>query len=408
MTFLKIAFHNLKRNSRRTISTLLAILIGVTMIVFVNGFNAGLYNDWARGIINAVDGHFKLKHRQYDDHASTDMEKIYMEDTRVIEAELRKNPRIVEVMSRIKFGGLVGQEDKSTSFFGAAVDTEVLHDTLPDSGNILVEGENLTLDDPMGALLGKKLAENLNVGVGDELVILSNSIYAEQSAIVVTIKGLVAIPGASDFEAMYLTTGIEQVQEDLLDMGGGATELVVRLDSDQNLDEVISWVNHHFAELGQPWVAEPWYSDKMFQQVTGMYKGIGLVISIILSLIVGIVISNALMMSIFERIREVGTLRAIGTEKNQVFRMFYAEAFITTVLGITLGLILGSLLVWISSKTGFSMPAEDGQPVTITPELQISNLLYSSILPILITMIVVWFPIRSSCKMDVIEALNFR
>ncbi|MBU2512343.1 FtsX-like permease family protein [bacterium] len=408
MTFFRIALGNLRRNSRRTVSTLLAILIGVTMIVFVNGFNSGLYNSWARGIINGSDGHFKLRHKDYEDNASTNMEKILIADPASLEAELRKNPHVVGVMPRIRFGGLVGQENKSTPFFGAAADVSVLHQVLPDNGEIIVAGENLNSDDPMGALLGKRLAENLDVKVGDELVILSNSIYAEQTAIVINVKGLVSIPGAADFEAMFLTTGIKQVQNDLLDMGSGATELVVRIDDDDNLEAVIASVNRNFEEIGQPWVADPWYSDKMFQQVTGMFKGIGLVISIILSLIVGIVISNALMMSVFERIREIGTLRAIGTEKKQVYKIFYSEAFLTTVFGILLGLLLGSILIWITGKTGITMPGEGGEPVTIHPEIQLSNLISSSALPIVVTMVAVWFPIKSSCKMNIVDALNFR
>lgn len=256
--------------------------------------------------------------------------------------------------------------------------------------------------------MGKRLADKLNVKLGDELVILSNSIYGEQSAIVIKVRGFLTIPGGADFEAMYLATNITQVQNDLLDMGSGATELVVRIDDDSNLDSVLTWVNQHFAGLGQPWAAVPWYSDKMFQQVTGMFSGIGLVISIILSLIVGIVISNALLMSIFERIREIGTLRAIGTEKIQVYRIFYAEAFIITLLGIILGLILGSILVWITGKTGLSIPAENGEPVTIYPAVQLSNLISSSILPLIVTLVAVWFPIKSSCKMTVVDALNYR
>lgn len=408
MTFFAIALNSLQRNSRRTLSTLMAILIGVAMIVFVNAFNSGLYNEWSQGIINAVDGHFKLRHKDYDDNASTAMEKIYMKDPAAVTAELLKNPHIVGVMPRIRFGGLVGQEEKSTPFFGSAVDATVLNEVLPDNAGIIYSGENLTPDEPMGALMGKRLAERLNVKLGDELVILTNSIYGEQSAIVIKIRGIIKIPGGADLESIFVATNIEQVQNDLLDMGSGAMELVVRIDDDRNLETVVSWVDEHFASLGQPWVAVPWYSDKMFQQVTGMFKGIGVVIGIILSLIVGIVISNALLMSIFERIREIGTLRAIGTEKTQVYGIFYAEAFLITLMGIILGLILGSILVWITGRTGIEIPAEGGETVMIYPVILLSNLIGSSVLPLFVTLVAVWFPIKSSCKMTVVDALNYR
>ncbi len=410
MTFLKIALNNMLRNSRRTVSTLLAIIIGVCMIAFVGGFNNGMYYSWANGIINGADGHFKLRHTEYDNFASTDMEKVLMEDPKQLEAELRKNPHVIGVMSRIKFGGLVGQEEKSTTFFGSAADVSVRDQVLPANHEILVDGENLKPDDPTGALLGKLLAESLNVKVGDELVILSSSIYAEQTAIAVNIRGLVSIPDAADLERMLLITDIGQVQYDLLDAESGATELVVRIDDIEELEAVIAWVNQHFADLGLPWTAVPWYQDKMFQQATGLFKGIGLVISIVLSLIVGIVISNA-MMSIFERIREIGTLRAIGTEKTQVYTIFYYEALLTTIFGIILGLIFGSLLIWLSGQIGISLPGaggDGGEPTIIYPQIRLIKLIQSSILPVIVMMVSVWFPIKSSCKMNVIEALNFR
>ncbi len=56
------------------------------MIVFVNGFNGALYNGWANGIINGADGHFKLRHEHYEDHASTDMERMYIEDPKAFSA----------------------------------------------------------------------------------------------------------------------------------------------------------------------------------------------------------------------------------------------------------------------------------------------------------------------------------
>lgn len=408
MIFFRIAGSNLFRNSRRTFSTLLGILIGVCMIVFVNAFNSALTRDWASDIINGSDGHFKLRHQDYDQFGSTDMEKVLMEDPAKLVIELKKNPHIIGTMSRIRFGGLLGQEDKSTTFFGMAVDVSMMNSVIPTHSEILVEGENLVPGDITGALLGKLLAESLNVSIGDELVILANSVYAEQTAIVINIKGLVSIPGASELEGMMVMTDIEQVQNDLLDVGSGATELLVRLDDIENLEPVMTWVNQHFENLGMPWKAVPWYDDKDFQQVTGLFKGIGWVIAIVLSIIVGVVISNALMMSVFERIREIGTLRSMGTENSQVYKIFYSEALITTVLGILSGLVLGALLVYLSGKTGVSIPGENGDSVMVYPIVRIKDLMSSSVFPFFITIIAVFFPIRSSCKMTIIDALNYR
>ena len=75
-----IAFKNLGRNRRRTISTLFAILIGVSLIVFINGFTDGLASSWSRGLIDGMNGHFQLRHKDYADFATTEPAKIIMSD----------------------------------------------------------------------------------------------------------------------------------------------------------------------------------------------------------------------------------------------------------------------------------------------------------------------------------------
>ncbi len=408
MNYLSIGAGNISRNKRRTLSTLIAIIIGVGMIVFVSGFNNALTGDWASGLIDGSEGHFKLQHKDYDNFATTDVEKILMEKPSEFINSLKENPHIVGAMPRLRFGGLLGQEDKSTVFFGSSTDINLRDSVIPGNGDILVEGKNLIPNDPNGALLGRLLAESLNVGVGDELVILGNSVYSEQSAVVVYVRGLVSIPGAAEIERMLLITDIENIQNDLLDVGEGATELVVRIDDIKNLEEVISWVNNHFKERGQPFVAVPWYSDKMFQQVTGMFKGIGLVISIVLSLIVGIIISNAQMMSIFERVKEIGTIRAIGAEKKHIYKLFYTEALLTTTAGVVFGLIFGFILIYLSGKTGISIPGGGGEPVEIYPVFESASAISATIVPLVVAFFAVLLPIKSSCKMNVIDALNYR
>ncbi len=407
MVFLKIAWNNLLRNYRRTISTLLAILIGVGVIVFINGFNDGIERSWANGIINGRSGHFILRHSQYADYSSTDMEKILIADPSQLKKELKNNPHVTAMASRVLIAGLAGQEEKSTTFFGAAYEMEHLKAVLPLFGNTLVEGENLEPGDPMGAVLGKALAESLNAKVGDELVVLSNSIYGEQNAIVIYIKGLITIPGAIEIEQGLILTSINQVQEDLLDVGPGATEILVRIDDIKNLEPVIKWVNDHFSQRGEPWVAVPWYDNKRFRQAMGFFRGLILIITIVLSLLVGIVISNALLMSIFERIREIGTIRAVGTEKGQVYKIFYAEAVIETLIGIVLGLALGALVTWITGEIGIQVPGF-AQGMPIHPAVELKNLVSSAVLPVIVVLIAVFFPIRSSCKMNVVDALNYR
>lgn len=407
MVFIQIAWNNLLRNYRRTVSAVMAVVVGVGVIVFINGFNDGLIFQFSHHFINGTNGHFKIRHADYAEYIETDMQKILMNDPQRLKDELKKNPHVVEAIMRIPLAGLIGDDEKSTTCYGHAYEMDGLTKVLPLSGEFVVEGKDIEPGDPMGAVLGKALAESLNAKIGDELVIIGNSIHAEQNAILVYVKGLFEIPGSKEMEANMIVTSIDQVQNDLLDLNSAATDLLVRIDDEKHLAAVVAWVNDHFAEMGEPWVAMPWYDDPQFGQGMGLLNGISTLIGVVLSLLVGIVISNTLLMSVFERIREIGTIRAVGAEKGHIYKIFYAESVITIFMGVLLGLAAGILLTWISGRIGIDVPGLT-RGVKIYPAIEMTSLIHSAAIPFIFAAIAVLYPIRFSCKKAIVDALNFR
>jgi putative ABC transport system permease protein len=277
---------------------------------------------------------------------------------------------------------------------------------LPDHGKKVFKGQPLSMDDPNGVIIGKALAKTLGVGVGDELVILSQTVYGDQSSTLVYVRGLLEMKGSPDAEQNLILGGLsDEMREDLLDIGGGTTELIVRVDEMEHVKTVVDSLNKQFADQGLPWSAEPWYSERRFGFLVTIFKGIGFIIMIVLSLIVSFIISSALMMSIYERIREVGSMRAIGLENRQVYKLFYLEFFVTIIVGGLFGLIVGCLLVLIGNYTGVSI--SDGQFEGVRPVIEVQNLLVSFLVPLIVAAIVALFPIRSSCRMSVVDSLNY-
>ncbi|MCP4406062.1 MAG: ABC transporter permease [bacterium] len=406
MIFLQIAWSNVLRNRRRTFLTLFAVVFGIAMMVFTNGFNDGLSLQWANSIINESDGHVQIHHNEFYKFGVSDMERIYLEDPQSLIDVIQENPYVVDVMPRVSLAGLVGLEEKSTTFYGAMADLALIDTVLPDHGKKIVEGEALSIDDPNGVIIGKALAKTLGVGVGDELIILSSTIYGDQSSTLVFIRALLEMKDQPEAEQNLILGGLSvEMREDLFDIGDGATELIVRLDGMKHVDTVVDDLNRKFAEQGLPWVAEPWDTDEMFRMLSGMFNGIGVIIMIVFSLVVSFIISSALMMSVYERIREVGSMRALGLEKGQVYTLFYLEFFVTILVGALFGLLVGCLLVLIGNYTGVSI--SDGQFEGVRPVLELQNLLVSFLVPLCIAAVVALFPIRSSCRMSVVDSLNY-
>lgn len=406
MTFFRIAWSNLIRNRRRTIVTLMAIVVGIAMMVFTKGFNAGMVSQWGNSLIDEADGHLKIHHLDFYKFGISDREKVFIENPQRLVAEVRRNPHVRAVMSRTALAGLIGRNESSTTFYGAVNDLAQIDAVLPDHGKLVAEGQPLSVDDPNGVLIGRGLAKSLGARVGDELVILSSTIQGNQSSTLVHVRGLIRIRDNPRAEQSVLLGGLsDEMRVDLLDSGAGTTELVVRLDAEQNVKEVADSLNRSFAAQGAPWIAEPWYSNREFSFLTAIFKGIGITVTIILSLIVSFIISNAMLMSIFERIREVGSIRAIGAEKRQIYGLFYLEYLVMTSLGGLIGLAAGSLLIGLGQYTGISI--SDGIFAGVRPVLEIENLLISFLVPLGVAAVAVFFPIRSSCRMSIVDSLSY-
>lgn len=407
MTFVTIAWGNLIRNKRRTLSTVAAIAIGVSMIVVTNGFTNGISTSMSDSLINQLDGHMRIQHRDYKKFSISDQERILIKDYRPLAAEMKNNPHVRAVMPRVVTGGLMGKDDKSTTFFGTISDFETLNTVLPDYGKNLAAGQLLSRDDPDGVLVGQALAKSLNMAMGDELVLLSKTVHGEQSNALVHVRGIVTFPQDPIAEQSLVVAGMSKaLKENLLDVGEGATQLVVRIDDIGNVPAVERSLNRRFAELGLPWKVEPWYESKAYSQMVGMFNGIGRVIMIVLTLMVGVVTSNALMMAFFERIREIGSLRAIGMRKADIYRMLYTESAMVGVVGVAAGLGAGAALVLAAWHVGVPLGGIVNQ--VVRPTLGVASMAVSVVAPLAAIMAAATVPIHAVGKMTVIESLDFQ
>lgn len=407
MFFLEIAWNNLRRNRRRSLSTLAAIAVGVGVVVFVNGITAGISASMSDALVNQIDGHLRIQHRDYKKYFLAEQEKILIRDYRELSTEVMKNPHVRSVMPRVMTGGLIGSNDKSTTFFAFASDLTTLPTVLPDYGKNLIAGQVLADDDPDGVLVGRALAKNFKLNIGDELVLLSKTVHGENSNALVHVRGVVTFPPDEVLEqSLVFTTLGRMVKDNLLDLGDGATQLVVRIDDTKNVPAVENELNRYFESRGMPWRVVAWYDNEVYSRMVGMFEGVSRLISIILILMVGVVTSNALLMTFFERIREIGTLRAIGMNKSDIYRLLYTESAIVGFSGALLGLAFGVTLVLLGRHVGIPLGGIVNQ--VVYPALNAASLAVSVAAPIICILIAAIAPIHAATRISVIESLNYR
>ncbi len=406
MIFMNLAWHNLLRNQTRSMATLAAITLGIAMLVFTNGFTNGISANMSDTIIKQIDGHIRIEHRDYKKFFMSDPEKIVLQDYSSLVAQLRKIPHVQAVMPRVMFGGLLGIREKNSTFIGSANELATLQQVLPDYGSHLVSGALLSETDPNGVVLGAALAESLHLNINDELVLLSKTIHGEQSNTLVHVRGTIRFPTDKLLEESLLLSSLSPaIREDLLDLGNGASQLIVRLDDTATTAETAQAIERLFAEQHLPLQVTVWYDNPSFSRIVGVFNGIGGVVMIILVLMVGIITSNALLMAFFERMREIGTLRAIGMNRFQLSLLLYLETCMLGLTGAISGLILGLAMIFITQFIGIPIGVI-GE--SVYPAIKLSSLLTSSLVPVFFILLAAYLPIQASKKLSVIEALNYQ
>ncbi|MBN2381060.1 ABC transporter permease [candidate division WOR-3 bacterium] len=346
----KMAFRNVLRNTRRSILTAIGIIIAVMLIIFAQGFFTGMIDNMIENTARIKSGHIRIVSPEY-----LRREKLFpLEEAVYITPELEdmvENTTEVQAFTyRIPFGVLLSKDENSKPAFGNAIDVDREKGFLDLSDEkYLIEGSYLEPSDE-AILIGKGLAEELEFKVGDSLVIITSTAYGSPSGMNLTVKGIVQLGQANiDDNAFYIPLAAAQ---QLLDLDGRAAEVLVLLDSRDDAEKVAStWQSQAGDEMGLAFV--PWQQDTILGMLKVVFQ-VYWVIYFIILLIASATIINTMLMAVFERIKEIGILKAMGMRGNRILWLLTAEASMIGLFGAAIGAVLGVILVLVVPEINFS------------------------------------------------------
>jgi putative ABC transport system permease protein len=344
--FLLLAFRNVFRNQRRTVMTLLMVGGGVAGLLLGGGYFAFMTEGLRESTIRNGLGHiqiFTADHFQRDEVRVLD---TGIENWRQVAANVSSAEHVRGVAPRIEFYGMVSNGQKSSIYMGNAVDPGVERN-LGFSLN-LASGHDLDAKSgsEVEALIGAGLAKSMNVKVGDGLTLLAVTSDGALNGIDVDVAGIVE-SGVAEMDARYLRIPLSAAQRLL--QSDRVTNLVVGLDSTANTDRVYAELaprlNRGSGSTQQQMVMKKWIDlATYYKQVRNLFDGIFLFMGAIVFFMVLMSSINTLLMSMFERTREIGTMLAMGTPHFWIVGLFMTEAAVLGLLGAALGVIGGNLL----------------------------------------------------------------
>lgn len=433
MRFLLFGLKNIARNRRRSTTILGMIALGSTALLLAGGYAAATFRGLREATIASGLGHVQIGgpgFREDEEHPLASG----LADIEAVRAIVRADSRVRAAAARIEFSGLVSNGDKSVVFLGRGVEPDEEYAAagfrltmragralssfsrsvaaaVPNSGtpvdpnsvapaslpayvapNSVAPASLPASAPPAEAILAVGLARALHAKPGDHLTILAQTVDGALNGADVEVVGTYTT-GVREMDERALIIGLPTAQAILSTTR--VSKLVVALDKTTHTAEVQTALTQRLSAAGHRVELANW-SDlaSFYHQVRGLYSGIFLFLGLI---IVGLVVlssGNAMTMAVMERVKEIGTLMAVGTSRPLVMLMFVTEGLGLGVLGGALGAALGYGLARVLTDAGITMPPPptftSGVPLVIdvvpvlwaaVPALMAATMLMASLLP---------------------------
>ena len=361
--FLLLAFRNIFRNRRRTLMTLLMVGGGVAGLLLAGGFFSFMIDGLREDTIRDGLGHLQIFTAEHFRRDEVHVLDTGIENWGRVAAIVKGAPHVRGVAPRIEFYGMVSNGQKSSVFMGSAVDPQAESSLgfMPH----LIAGRDLSPQPghDVEALIGVGLARSMNVKVGDGLILLAVTADGALNGVDVQIAGIVE-SGVAEMDARYLRITLPAAQRLL--QSGRITNLVAGLDSTANTDAVYAALIPRLKGLPQAMTLKRWIDlATYYKQVRTLFNGIFLFMGLIVFFMVLMSSVNTLLMAMFERTREIGTMLAMGTPRMWIVALFVCEATLLGLLGACAGLACGNLLGALINSSGLHMPPPPGYSVNI-------------------------------------------
>jgi putative ABC transport system permease protein len=404
--FLLLAFRNVFRNRRRTVMTLIMVGGGVAGLLLVGGFFARMFWGLRESTINDGLGHIQIFTAEHFDREEKHVLDSGIDNWRQVAATVSTGGHVRGVAPRIEFYGMLSNGVKSGVFMGSAVDptTERGLGFSPR----LVDGQDLDnrSNGEVEALIGTGVAKSMNVKVGDGLTILAVTSDGALNGIDVQITGIVNT-GYKEVDERYLRITLPAAQRLL--QSERVTNLVVGLDNTDNTDEVAASLAPRMRGLPQQLVLKKWIDlAAYYKQVRSLFSMIFVFLGVIVFFMVLMSSVNTLLMTMFERTREIGTMLAMGTPRSWIMALFVLEATLLGMLGAVVGVVGGNLLGVVLNHSGIHLPPPPGTTVPMAFRvLHVPSLMIGSSLLVIISLaLAAILPAIRASRLQIAEALS--
>ncbi len=356
---IRIGVRNVRRNVRRTVLNAVAIALGTAIMVVSVAWVRGYFTSLFDGIIRIDTGHAQVLHESYRDEQRRLPLDLTVTDYDAVRERLAGLPQVTAIAARLDFGAQIASEAdpaRSIRLLGRGIEPE--HEQrITVASDHIARGAMLS-GERQGVLMSDRIASRLRVTPGDRLIVRTIDRSGAWSEQAVELVGVFTLGYPAIDETSFLIS--LPIAQEITGVTDAVTRLVVALDSGPNVGSAVESLNAALTDRSELRAYE-WrrFVEVIVQAVEADTAGFAVIIAVLYLLIV-VGILNSMSMSVHERRREIGTLRAIGMKRAPLRRVILVEGATVALIGAAAGAVLAALSSIYFAGVGFDLSMLEG------------------------------------------------
>lgn len=381
-----------------------SVMVGIIAQILTDGLTNGMLYQMLFNQISSSIAHIQIHKSGFNDNKVI---QNYIPDYRKVEEAIKENPNIKYYSKRVITFGLLSSAKSSSGVYIYGVEAG-REENVSKIKSSIIKGTYLT-GDKREIVLGKRLADKLGVKLGDKVVGLANTPDGSIGSELFRITGFYET-FSSEFDKSSIFINIASAQN-MLNIGDNIFEFALITNNYKEASIVKDQISSKLS--GQYEVLD--YQDllPLLIMQLDLYQEMMWILNLIIGLALIFGIINAMLMSVFERIREFGVIMSIGMKNSKLFLMVLLEALIIGVIGTILGIFAGILIHIPLSISGidFSIFSESlksfGVGAIIYPVLSLGNTISLIIIIPFIAALGAIYPAYKAVKLEPIYAIRY-
>ena len=397
----KLAFRNIGRNKTRSLLSALAVAVGMSLLLLMAAVMEGEMRGAMQNSIRLQSGHLQIRPASYDENkVSLKWEDLIENPDQVVE-KVKTLPQVTAATPRLIASAILSLSDESKGVQVLGVDP--LSEANQPFRSGLLDGQYIQADDREGILIGQTLAEKLSLKVNDKVNLLMTTSNGDVDEQLFTVRGIYSTRIPSYDESTILMP-LAKAQS-FTATENHASTIFVLLQNEEQAEPVAQALQSGSLKVFT------WREQNALITQFEDFAGVALIFFYLIVLgITATVVTNTLVMAVFERTREIGILAAIGMKGRGIMAQFLTEAALLATGGVIGGLLIGGALVAYFTVYGIyigdygvtGMLFEDH----IYAHLTLQNTISLTIVTYMITLIASLYPARLAARLEPVEALH--